>query len=271
MSGSKHEIVATNLPLGIRFYESKVETDGYVPFHWHNSVEILCVLEGSLRLNVNGQPHTVGAEECIAVSSGLIHDVANTPNRALVLQVPLGILNPFVKNPAKLQFNLQKNRNEQAYAEVVADFVRLNEILKEKSCGYLFDAEITLMGILKRLVLDFTEKEQIKSRIGKPIRDVVVHINEHYKEQITVPELARLSGYNANYLSRLFHEQMGMPLTEYIYRVRLAAFYKALLESDGSIGELMLEYGLKNERTAREMFRKIYGSLPLEVRKRYQQ
>lgn len=270
MSQSKHEIVLTNLPLGIRFYESNVDSSGYVPFHWHNSVEVLCVLEGTLQLFVNARSHTIRDGECIAISSGMIHDVANTPNRTLVLQIPLRILSPFVSAPQLLHFHVSKNKNAKAYEHLVNQFMQMNQIIRNKKEGYLFDSEITLIKILKLLVLYFTEKEPLQSRISSNIQDLLIYINEHYKEPLSVQNLAKIVGYNANYLSRIFHTQMGTTLNEYIYRVRLTHFREALFNTDSSIKELMLECGLKNQRTTREIFQKIYGTLPLEARKNNQ-
>lgn len=269
MQREKHETVRTNLPLGIRFYESRVEACGYVPFHWHNSVELLCVLEGTLRLFINGRKHTVRGGECIAISSGLVHDVANTPNRALVLQIPLRIFQPFAEKPQLLHFHVSKNREERAHQELFRQFQQMNRILQQKNKGFLFDAEITLMKILKILLLHFTEPEPLQSRISGNMQDMLIYINEHYQEPLSVQALAKRAGYNANYLSRLFHSQTGMALTEYIYRVRLTHFRDLLLHTDGSIRQLMQECHLTNERTAREIFQKIYGTLPLEARKNY--
>lgn len=270
MIGDKHENVIANLPLGIRFYESKVSTDGYVPFHWHNSIEVLCVLEGTLNLTVDGKLKVVNANECLAISSGLVHDVTNTPNHAFVLQIPLRILNPFVEHPHQLSFNMVREKNPNSYQTMIDSLRRMNETLQKKKQGFLFDAEILFIEILKLLVLDFTEPAPLKNRIGTSIRNMLSYINEHYKENLSVTKLANLIGYNANYLSRLFHFQVGTSLIEYIYRVRLVKFHQALLETDKSIGALMSEFSLNNERTSREMFQKIYKMLPLAARKNYQ-
>lgn len=56
MSSSHHEYVVSNLPLGVRFYQSDVTTSGYVPFHWHNSIEVLLVLNGELTVTMNRKP-----------------------------------------------------------------------------------------------------------------------------------------------------------------------------------------------------------------------
>lgn len=264
----KHETVLTNLPLGIRFYESFVHTSGYVPFHWHNSIEVLYVLEGSLQLIVNGTSHSLGAGECIAISSGLVHDVANTPNHAFVLQLPLHILSPFVPSPQRLHFNIVKAKHPAAYEAMLNNFCKMNGVIQGKKKGFLFDAELCLIRILKILVIYFTEDKPLKGRVSNTMQDMLIYINEHFSETLSVKELAVQAGYNANYLSRLFHEQTGMTLVDYIYRIRLTHFHARLVKTNTPIKELMPECGLTNERTTRELFQKIYGALPLEVRKR---
>lgn len=271
MSKGHHESVLMNLPLGIRFYESNVNSSGYVPFHWHSSLELLYVLEGRLKLTIDGKEYIVGRNEFIAVSSGQIHDVENTPNHAMVLQVPLVILNKFERSPETLHFAVKKSSNTAAYHEVIEMFKHLNDALRNKKPGYLYDAEIALIQILKRLVLFFTLPESLKISAQDPIKDIIIYINEHYKEKITVEQLADIGGYNQNYLSRLFRSITGTTLIHYIYQVRLSHFYTALLHTDTDIHYLMEEYGLKNQRTSRELFKKMYGMLPQEVRQKYSQ
>lgn len=50
--------------------------------------------------------------------------------------------------------------------------------------------------------------------------------------------------------------------------MRLTHFYEGLVRTEMGIGQLMEQNGLKNQRTAREMFLKLYGQRPLAVRKR---
>lgn len=148
------------------------------------------------------------------------------------------------------------------------NFCKMNGVIQGKKKGFLFDAELCLIRILKILVIYFTEDKPLKGRVSNTMQDMLIYINEHFSETLSVKELAVQAGYNANYLSRLFHEQTGMTLVDYIYRIRLTHFHARLVKTNTPIKELMPECGLTNERTTRELFQKIYGALPLEVRKR---
>jgi len=269
MKKEHHENVMINLPLGIRFYESNVDTFGYVPFHWHSSLELLYVIDGQLKLTIEGKEHIIGCNEFIAISSGQIHDVENTPNHAMVLQVPLIVMDKFERSPESLNFDVEKSSNPIAYNEIISMFKNLNTAWSNRKNGYLYDVEIALMQILKRLVLFFTLPEPLKTSAQTPLKDIIIYINEHYKEKITVEKIASIGGYNPNYLSRLFKNITGSTLINYIYQVRLSHFYTALLHTDTEIHALMAKYGLKNQRTSRELFYKIYGMMPQEARQKY--
>lgn len=263
-----HENVLTNLPFGVRFYTSDVTTSGYVPLHWHSSLELLCVYEGELTLHIDSREYHVGPGQFIVVSSGLLHDVANTPNRAIVMQVPMKSMQLFEPHPERLQFNAEKPAPHAAYTAVLEQAKRMARLIQKQPPGYLYDVGNSYLTILKILTVCFCEDAPLAPSANETIKDVLSYIGEHYAEKLTVDELARVAGYNGNYLSRLFHETTGKTLISYIYEVRLTHFYEGLVRTEMDIGQLMEQNGLKNQRTAREMFLKLYGQRPLAVRKR---
>lgn len=264
-----HENVLTNLPFGVRFYTSDVKVSGYVPLHWHSGLELLCVYEGELVLHIDSREHHVGSGQFIFVSSGLLHDVANTPNRATVLQVPMKTMRFFEPHPERLQFHAEKRAPRKAYEAVLAESQRMARLIAGQPTGYLYDVGVAYLHILKLLTTYFCESELLAPSANEAVKDVLSYIGEHYAEKLTVDELASVAGYNANYLSRLFHETTGKTLISYVYEVRLAHFYDALVQTDEPISRLMEEHGLKNQRIAREMFVKLYGERPLALRKKY--
>lgn len=265
MPRDNHETVSPNLPIGVRFYESIAKLAEYVPFHWHSSLEVVCVMEGKVTFNIGGNEKTIGPNEFMAVSSGQIHDVSSEPNRAFVLQIPLPVMEKLGIDPKAFDFSAEKKRDPKVYDEIVSLFPKLNQALEKKGYSRLFDAEILLMQILKRLMLRFTTPSAVR-HADAPLREIIIYINQHYREKLTIEQLASLEGYNANYFSRLFHKLTGMTVLGYIYQIRLSHFYTALIQTDEDINILMDTYGLKNQRTSRELFKKRYGLLPQELR-----
>ena len=177
-----HENVLTNLPFGVRFYTSDVKVSGYVPLHWHSSLELLCVYEGELTLHIDSREHHVGSGQFIVVSSGLLHDVANTPNRATVLQVPMKTMRFFEPHPERLQFHAEKRAPRKAYEAVLAESQRMARLIAGQPTGYLYDVGVAYLHILKLLTTYFCESELLAPSANEAVKDVLSYIGEHYAE-----------------------------------------------------------------------------------------
>lgn len=205
----------------------------------------------------------------MAVSSGVVHSVANTPNKALVLQVPLRFVERYYLQAKHANLIINKSANEKAYSEVLKLLNELNIVNKQRKQGYLFDYGALVLLILKELFTNFNDIKHPLNENTSILKDAIIYINTNYNKQLNISDLAKKFGYNASYLSRKFKQQMGVTIVEYIYMVRLSNLYTDLIETPLPINKLMDKHGLKNRRTAREMCQKMYGSLPKQIRQKY--
>lgn len=260
-----HENVIPNLKIGVRFYESNVNINGYVPFHWHSSIELVFVMKGKLLFNFDGKTHPVYPNQFIVVSSGVIHDVTNTPNQSLVLQIPLQFIEPYLTHPEKLNFKMIDN-NSQSAQIIMALLQQLNATVQTKTPSTNLRVGIIILQIMQQLIDNFAQNQEPISESTSYLKDIIVYINNNFTQQLKVQDLARMFDYNASYLSRLFKQQTDITITQYIYKLRLTAFYQDLIDTDLPIKDLMNKYGLKNPRTTRNLFKKMYGKLPIQVR-----
>ena len=231
-----HENVVVNTNIGIRFWRSAVTTSGYVPFHWHSSIEIIYVLKGQLKFTINGQAFTVASDEFIVIPSGVVHDVSNQPNTAY-----------------------------QRAGYLIRQFSYLQG---NHPTAYRFDSQICFISLLKVLFTELNNPDQQVPNDNN-IKQLIIYINNHNTEQLSVAGLAHHFGYNSNYLSRLFHQQMGITLMNYIYVVKLNQLYDGLVNSNRDIKALFKQNGLTNPRTARKIFREMFGCLPSDIRRRH--
>lgn len=265
MVQNHHENVVVNTNIGIRFWRSTTGTSGYVPFHWHSSIEIVCVFAGQLEFDIAGQLFTIGAGQFIMVPSGVVHAVANTPNRAMVFQIPLTTIEHYLDHPEKVDF---KNGlvDLPEYKTAVRLIKRFGEVDAARMTGYKFDSEIILLQLLKLIFTKFA-RERPLTVSNSQLKNVIIYINQNYPEQLTVNSLAAQFGYNPSYLSRMFKQQTGISLLKYIYEVKINRFYQDILKTDLPIKQLLVKNGLNNERTARNTFKEMFGVLPSTLRR----
>lgn len=87
----EHEFVVPTQGFPFKLFLFEGKNGGYFrEKHWHRSVEIFAVFEGSLTFYLNEQPRQLHAGECILINSNEVHSIsALSPNRTLVLQIPV--------------------------------------------------------------------------------------------------------------------------------------------------------------------------------------
>lgn len=190
--------------------------------------------------------------------------MANQPNTAYVFQIPLRVIEPYIDHPERVSF-INNQVASPAYATALTLIKRLGTLLIKQPSAFRFDSQVAFVSLLKVL---FTELRDPDRQVANSdsVKQLLIFINDHSTEPLSVAALAREFGYNPNYLSRRFKQQVGISLIHYIYLVKLNHLYNDLVNTDTDIRQLFQKNGLTNPRTARKFFREMFGRLPSEVR-----
>lgn len=133
-----------------------------------------------------------------------------------------------------------------------------------------FRVQADLMKMLACFV-DHTENERptIKINKDKPLRSITEYIEENYKNDITVNELAQKAHLHPNYFIKTFKKQFGVPPIQYINRLRLTKARYALTNTVGSIQEIAADCGFNGQSQFSKAFRQLFGLSPTEYRRIY--
>lgn len=98
-----------------------------------------------------------------------------------------------------------------------------------------------LSKLHREMSLDFAKRMSAlrKSKIfSKQVVLCVNYIYENLHKKITVNDLAEHTGLNASYLSRLFKNETGVSISEYVITKKIAAAKSMLKYTDKSISEI---------------------------------
>lgn len=82
------------------------------------------------------------------------------------------------------------------------------------------------------MVQDFTGKMRLKKKtdvISKPVSQCVDYIYDHINERITVQTLSGYTGLSVSYLSRVFKQNLGVSVSDYVREKKIGAGASALL------------------------------------------
>lgn len=108
-----------------------------------------------------------------------------------------------------------------------------------------------------------------KDHGDKKVIEAQKFIEKNYEDLIRVDDLATHLALSRRTLERRFKKATCNTITEYIRRVKVEAAKKNLENSRKNVSEVMYEVGYSDEKSFRNIFRKITGLSPLEYRNKY--
>lgn len=92
------------------------------------------------------------------------------------------------------------------------------------------------------------------------------YVKSHYREDIGISSIADSLGITPNYLSRLFKEQTGVRLKDYITHLKIDKAKELLASSGLSVKSIATEVGYYSSKHFSKVFLKATGSTPSEYR-----
>ncbi len=94
------------------------------------------------------------------------------------------------------------------------------------------------------------------------------YINEHYKEQISIKNIADKLFIHEAYFSKLFNEQVGEGVSSYLNGVRIEKAKNLLRYSDDQLKHVSSKVGFSTQSYFNKVFKQLVGVSPLVFRKK---
>ncbi|MDR0833943.1 MAG: AraC family transcriptional regulator [Candidatus Symbiothrix sp.] len=141
-----------------------------------------------------------------------------------------------------------------------------------------FDAFLIFFQILNQLSLYNDEAKLLSSSSfakidvqsdSRRIRKTQKFINEHWREEIRLEQLANLVGMTPPAFSRFFKLSTGKTLSNYIIDIRLGNASRLLVDTTMSISEVCYESGFNNLSNFNRIFKNKKECSPKEFRENY--
>ncbi|HEM5963672.1 helix-turn-helix domain-containing protein [Streptococcus suis] len=98
------------------------------------------------------------------------------------------------------------------------------------------------------------------------VQKCIDYIFDHYSEEISLEQLAIITGYSAPYLSKKFKMITGMTITHFINKKRCSEAQELLILTSYSIWEIASQVGYSSQSYFQKQFKKLTGSTPQEYR-----
>lgn len=104
---------------------------------------------------------------------------------------------------------------------------------------------------------------------SRRVTKVKSYIDQHYKEEVRLQQMADLVGMTPSAFSRFFKLRTGKTLNEYIVDVRLGNAARRLVDTTDSVSEVCYVCGFNTLSNFNRLFKKRKGISPTEFRDKY--
>jgi DNA-binding LacI/PurR family transcriptional regulator/AraC-like DNA-binding protein len=99
------------------------------------------------------------------------------------------------------------------------------------------------------------------------VMKAILYLNRHFRESMSRWKLSEQLNASEDYLSRIFHAQMGISLWEYLNRLRIDYAIELLKGSTESVAEVAYRSGYQDQAYFSRVFKRITGTTPGRIRK----
>ncbi|WP_446897598.1 helix-turn-helix domain-containing protein [Clostridium sp. LBM24168] len=269
-----------NYPTDVPVLISLADITNY-PLHWHDSIEILYVLQGNLTITIEADKYELIENDIEIVNIDETHAIVSNSTTNLVLIFHIDPL--FFKkyySDIKNMFFFTNTTDDMAQENNIYDILRtfLARITCEsvqKQDSYNEEIESILIDLLYYLINNFHyliyENEELKGNEEKLERyhRISKYIFNNYNDNITLQDIAKREFLSTDYLSHGIKDATGYSFTDLLNSNRIEEALKLLLDTDKTISQISEEVGFSHVRYFNKHFKLQYKYTPFQYRKKF--
>lgn len=266
-----HEIISfpKNVPLNL-----SINRLGSVGRHWHQSLEIVFVVNGDVNVKLSDSSFTLSVGDVILINPNGIHELHSEDATLVTVHLKLELLPGLPESIRQAYYDCLSTTadNQEKFntlKSVVADLLKVN--LQGGQC-----IDVLNLSLCYRLVYelytsfasDTVRRGEEEARKLDRLSSILSIINDRYAEDLSLETIAGEVYLTVPYLSKFFKSCMGVTISRYIRTTRLYHAANDLLSPGKSIDRIAEENGFPNTRAFVSAFKEEYGELPSTWRKR---
>lgn len=228
--------------------------------HFHSNIEIYLIRSGEVEVLINDQRKTLHKGEMSVAFSYDAHGYRTVgKGEAEFLIIPTSYceeIQPFLSGKRMNSPFISDPNTYQIVSECMEKLqTGLHEISKR---GLVY---VILGAILDHALQDTASGGQSSHGFSA---DVLIYLSEHFREELTLSDVAKSFGYHPSYLSRIFRQTFGISFGGYLTMLRLRETVLLLRKGNKSITACALESGFGSMRSFYRSFHDEFGCTPKE-------
>ena len=255
--------------------------------HWHNSFELIEVVEGRFYCNVDGSEFLINKGNICIINRGRLHHIYTEDYNASMCRKKTIIFNPdyFIKDQniykkyilpllekdafAHIQFNIKKGIG----LDINTLMKEIEALEDEKPIGYELEEYSLIYKVIRYLYLAYqSSKQSIHTTYDANVqiqRNMTSFIHEHFNSKIGLEDIAEAGQVSKSTCIRLFHKYTGKSPIDFLNNYRLQMSAEKLVTTSEQITEIAYACGFGQPSYFNRLFLKEYNMTPNQYRKQH--
>ena len=244
--------------------------DWPVGIHMHSFFEIEIILEGEGSQNLNGTVYPIEPHTILFLTPIDFHSVE-----------PCGVLHiinvSFDSNmiPADMQLLFMNRRSNLLFKFSPQEWQRLINVVDmlknecEREDFFVSEMRRNLLEIvLGGIARAYTQSDGAREADVGNVQNSIKFIFDHFRDDITLPQVAAASGYTPNYFSKLFGELTGRRYVDFLNSLRVNYAKMLLASTKRSVIDIARASGFSSLSNFARVFKNETGFTPMGFRQK---
>ena len=255
--------------------------------HWHNSFELIEVVEGKFYCNVDGSEFLINKGNICIINRGRLHHIYTEDHNAFKCRKKTIIFNPdyFIKDQNIYEKYILPLLEKDAFAHIQFNIKKgigldINTLMKEiealedeKPIGYELEEYSLIYKVIRYLYLAYqSSKQSIHTTYDANVqiqRNMTSFIHEHFNSKIGLEDIAEAGQVSKSTCIRLFHKYTGKSPIDFLNSYRLQMSAEKLVTTSEQITEIAYACGFGQPSYFNRLFLKEYNMTPNQYRKQH--
>lgn len=267
-------------PVNVSFEQlSRYERKSFL-WHWHKEIELTILLQGEMQYQVNDTVYHLTAGEGIFCNSNSLHTaspyhdsdciyISTTFHPRFLYGYDGSVLQSkyldvITKHPGIHSLAFSPSVDWQK--EILDELMQIWELSQHPSSAYEMELQWRLthiwMLLWSHLSHEVTQTDSAASRHTARLKNILMYIQEHYTEKITLADIAATANICQSECCRFFKKHMNESLFDYLLSYRIEKSLPLLTDEQLSITEVSSRCGFSSASYYTKVFRERMGCTP---------
>lgn len=263
-----------NQPITIKHYQKKELATSSK--HWHRSIEFIVPQKNGVEVRVEGNIYHLYPGTLLLINATDIHEIKainpKLPCSCYFIKIKFDFLLQAIPEIERYTFHaFYDSEHNQDIIDIIMQLIQCEQNTLYKKQLLMFSYAYRLCY---ELITNYT-KNATHNRLHRESKnrtrmiEILDYFDEHITESFDAKKIADSFHLSYGYLAKLFKNELGMTMKEYINSVRIRNASFDLLETDTPIIDIATKHGFVSAKSFYKEFEKVYHMTPKQYRKNF--